>query len=74
MITVKTGEPYDEWHVKKLGLEAGLECVRSFEFHPSDYPGYEHRRTIGFVKGFSDDKNGEITKRSSRTYVFSKKE
>lgn len=29
--------------------------VRSFAFHPSAYPGYEHRRTIGFVKGDNDD-------------------
>lgn len=31
--------------------------LRSYRFYPEAYPGYEHRRTIGYVKG--DDKEKE---------------
>jgi 25S rRNA (uracil2634-N3)-methyltransferase len=34
--------------------------VRSFEFHPEDYPVYEHRRTIGYKEGVSSGKNEDL--------------
>lgn len=35
--------------------------VRSFEFSPADYEGYEHRRTIGFKEGVSSNANDDLT-------------
>jgi 25S rRNA (uracil2634-N3)-methyltransferase len=74
MVTVKTGDPYDSWNIKKLAYNAGLVCVRSFEFCPADYEGYAHRRTIGFKEGLSDASNAEITKNPARTWMFRKKD
>lgn len=34
--------------------------VRSFEFSPADYEGYEHRRTIGFKEGVSSGANDDL--------------
>jgi len=34
--------------------------LRSFAFHASLYPGYAHRRTIGFQPGLSAEQNEEI--------------
>jgi 25S rRNA (uracil2634-N3)-methyltransferase len=34
------------------------------------YPGYTHRRTIGFEEGFSAADNQEIKKQGAKTYVF----
>lgn len=34
--------------------------LRSFEFNPMDYEGYEHRRTIGFKEGVSSGKNEDL--------------
>ena len=33
---------------------------RSFEFVPSDWPGYSHRRTVGFVEGLSTSNNEDF--------------
>ncbi|KAI8919695.1 hypothetical protein BC831DRAFT_391221, partial [Entophlyctis helioformis] len=70
-VTVKTGVPYDLWDVKRLGREAGLLAVKSFNFCPDQFPGYEHRRTIGFEEGLSVTDNSEITKKAPRTFAFS---
>lgn len=37
--------------------------IRSFVFHSTLYPGYAHRRTIGFVEGVSKDDSLEIDER-----------
>lgn len=37
--------------------------LRSFAFHPTLYPGYAHRRTIGFKDGVSKSENEEIDSR-----------
>ncbi|SCZ89779.1 BZ3500_MvSof-1268-A1-R1_Chr9g10590 [Microbotryum saponariae] len=34
--------------------------VRSFEFDPNDWQGYEHRRTVGFKEGVSSEKNDDL--------------
>ena len=34
--------------------------LRSFEFSPADYEGYEHRRTVGFKDGVSSGKNEDL--------------
>eukprot|EP00041_Stephanoeca_diplocostata_P012970 m.220582 g.220582 ORF g.220582 m.220582 type:complete len:291 (-) comp19167_c2_seq8:2214-3086(-) len=70
-ITVKRGEPYDSWAVPKLGAQTpGLRLKNSFPFLPSKYPGYAHRRTLGFQEGISTDGNKDILKSGCKTYVF----
>ncbi|CAG8515055.1 10233_t:CDS:2 [Acaulospora morrowiae] len=49
LITIKTGLPYDNWNIKKIIKSTGALAVReTLPFNVSQYPGYEHRRTLGF--------------------------
>ncbi|KAG0201298.1 hypothetical protein BGX28_005823 [Mortierella sp. GBA30] len=73
-VTVKTGLPYDLWNIKRLATGTGLLGNKtSFPFKPEQYPGYEHRRTIGFKEGVSQGENAEILNKSPKTFVFVKK-
>ncbi|KAI7820846.1 hypothetical protein BC939DRAFT_399180 [Gamsiella multidivaricata] len=73
-VTVKTGIPYDLWNIKRLATGTGLLGVKtSFPFRPEQYPGYEHRRTIGFKEGVSQGENAEIKDKNPKTFVFVKK-
>ncbi|KAI9209919.1 uncharacterized protein BJ171DRAFT_418261 [Polychytrium aggregatum] len=70
-VTLKEGEPYESWRIKKLAQMTGLlKCATSFEFVPQIYPGYAHRRTIGFQEGISKDHNEELQLKRCRTFVF----
>ncbi|KAI9139580.1 hypothetical protein BKA69DRAFT_623891 [Paraphysoderma sedebokerense] len=72
-VTIKEGEPYINWNIKQIAKSTGmLKTVMSFEFNPSLYPRYSHRRTIGFQEGLSKDANEEISsdKKKSRSYIF----
>ncbi|KAL3900204.1 MAG: hypothetical protein SGCHY_001507 [Lobulomycetales sp.] len=70
-ITTKTGDPYDLWDIKKIAKKLGLECKTSFKFFPELYPGYKHRRTLGWKEGVSADDNSEILKGGPpRTFCF----
>jgi 25S rRNA (uracil2634-N3)-methyltransferase len=71
-VTIKQVEPYTLWRVKELAAENGLVCSRSFEFCPTLYPGYSHRRTLGFVEGVSSEKNEELIGKNCRTFCFSR--
>ncbi|KAI9149750.1 hypothetical protein H9P43_009929 [Blastocladiella emersonii ATCC 22665] len=68
VVTVKAGNPYDLWGVKRLAKMSGLITKASFPFFPDLYPGYEHRRTLGFDAKISAAANAEI--RHARTYIF----
>ncbi|KAI8598291.1 hypothetical protein EDD21DRAFT_309614 [Dissophora ornata] len=73
-VTVKTGLPYDLWNIKRLATGSGLLGNKtSFPFKPQQYPGYEHRRTIGFKDGVSQGDNVEIVDKSPKTFVFVKR-
>ncbi|KAJ3042263.1 hypothetical protein HDV00_007630 [Rhizophlyctis rosea] len=73
-VTLKEGEPYDSWDIRaQAKTTESLACVRSFEFVPTLYPEYEHRRTIGFLDGVSSTQNEEISRGLCRTYVFQRK-
>ncbi|KAF9926586.1 hypothetical protein FBU30_003834 [Linnemannia zychae] len=73
-VTVKTGLPYDLWNIKRLATSTGLLGLKtSFPFKPEQYPGYEHRRTIGFKEGISQGDNAEIINKNPKTFVFIKK-
>ena len=69
-ITVKNGMPYDSWDVKGIAKLCGLTCKTSFTFDAGMYPGYAHRRTLGFQEGLSKSDNEEIKVNGSRTYIF----
>ncbi|KAK9766299.1 hypothetical protein K7432_004729 [Basidiobolus ranarum] len=73
-LALKTGKPYDLWNIKELAKSStnnSLITKTSFPFLPEKYPGYEHRRTLGFKEGLSVGDNEEITSKNPRTYVFS---
>mmetsp|Transcript_16383 Transcript_16383/g.45646 ORF Transcript_16383/g.45646 Transcript_16383/m.45646 type:complete len:320 (-) Transcript_16383:220-1179(-) len=72
-VTVKTGKPYDQWQVCSLAHRATagrLQLKSSCTFLASDFPGYAHRRTIGFKDGLSATANEEIMHHNPRTYVW----
>ncbi|KAG0232943.1 hypothetical protein BGW41_001690 [Actinomortierella wolfii] len=74
LVTIKTGNPYDLWNIKRLAVGTGLLGNKtSFPFHAELYPGYEHRRTIGFKEGISQAGNAEILNKKPKTYVFVKR-
>ena len=70
-VTLKQVEPYTLWKVKELAVDNALACVRSFEFDPATYPGYVHRRTLGFEPGLSREQNEELIGKGCRTFCFS---
>ncbi|RKP26313.1 hypothetical protein SYNPS1DRAFT_27986 [Syncephalis pseudoplumigaleata] len=73
-VSLKSGEPYNSWQVRKLARAHGLACVRSMAFRPECYPGYAHRRTLGFKEGVSASGNEEIMDKNPRMLIFARKE
>jgi len=69
-VTLKSGEPYDSWEVVKLARNQGLTLRDCIVFDPDLYPGYAHRRTLGFEEGISHDSNLEIKRKLCKTYLF----
>ncbi|KAJ1930250.1 hypothetical protein IWQ60_000494 [Tieghemiomyces parasiticus] len=70
-LATKTGMPYDLWRVRDVAHNTGqLVCTKCDLFYPDHFPGYEHRRTLGFQEGRSVAQNAEITKAKARLYVF----
>ncbi|KAL3163353.1 hypothetical protein ABBQ32_009742 [Trebouxia sp. C0010 RCD-2024] len=71
-VTLKDGRPYSLWNVVSLAHHAtqGMLILKTTcAFHPADYPGYGHRRTLGFKEGESKQNNEEI-QGANKTYVF----
>jgi len=56
--------------MKSIAKSEGLTCLTSYVFDPTLYPGYEHRRTLGFKSGVSIGDNEEIAYTKCRTFVF----
>jgi 25S rRNA (uracil2634-N3)-methyltransferase len=71
-ITLKGGMPYDMWQVKRLARLAGLICQTSFAFDPKAYPGYAHRRTLGFQDALSKLENEELLGKDCRTFILTR--
>ncbi|KAJ1654415.1 hypothetical protein IWQ61_005650 [Dispira simplex] len=72
-IVTKTHRPYHLWQVRQLAQSSGkLVCQYATRFYPELFPGYEHRRTLGFQEGLSVGDNEEIMKSPPRLYVFVK--
>ena len=74
MVTIKIGDPYDGWKVPSIALDTGLFQVRSsIPFSPKDFPGYEHRRTLGApTNELEANLDIDSFKTSARTLVFIK--
>lgn len=84
LITLLSQPPYSLWDIKGLATRPPPVCPgtreaqprytlkRSFEFVPAVWPGYAHRRTIGWREGLSKDDNEEIVGRigKARTWEF----
>lgn len=58
-----------QWGVAGLARSTGLDLLCAERFAPEAWPGYRHRRTLGFLDGLSDDSNKEIAG-GARTYTF----
>lgn len=64
-LTLWSGDPYDDWNVKKLAASTGkLALLESFAFDASRYTNYRHCRTIGHVP------KEDAFLRPARTFVF----
>ncbi|GBC10520.1 hypothetical protein RclHR1_00970021 [Rhizophagus clarus] len=74
-VTMKTVEPYNQWNIKQLAKSTGhLAIKESIDFIPNQYPGYEHRRTLGYQKGKSKNSNDEILSKKPKTIIICRKE
>ncbi|KAJ2729656.1 hypothetical protein IW152_005534 [Coemansia sp. BCRC 34962] len=69
-VTLKSGLPYDQWNIKRLAKECGLISHTTHPFELDAFPGYEHRRTLGFKQGLSKDENREIRDKAPKLYAF----
>jgi len=73
-IALKGGEPYKSWKVVQL-VQATcpeLEFQTAIPFSIPAWPGYAHRRTVGFDERFSKSDSEEVSK-GSKVYVFVKR-
>lgn len=74
-VTLKTCKPYNLWAVKSLVKAKGVLAVKkTAPFYPDDFPGYEHRRTLGFKEGLSKGGNAEILSSEPKRYTFVRNE
>ncbi|KAJ2498430.1 hypothetical protein GGH96_004345 [Coemansia sp. RSA 1972] len=69
-VALKSGLPYANWNIRQLARSCGLVTRISHPFNLAAYPGYEHRRTLGFKHGVSKDGNTEIANKEPKTHVF----
>ena len=88
LVTLLDQAPYTLWALRQLatrppasipngkavyrGPQPRYALVRSFQFVPAAYPGYAHRRTLGWKEGLSKSDNEEIVGRKGvpRTWEF----
>ncbi|KAI8319081.1 hypothetical protein GQ54DRAFT_299627 [Martensiomyces pterosporus] len=69
-VSLKSGLPYAHWNIRQLARECGLRGHATYPFELQAFPGYEHRRTLGFKEGLSKDENQEIRDKEPKIYVF----
>eukprot|EP00392_Amoebophrya_sp_AT5.2_P001151 g1153.t1 len=72
-VTLKCNETYRDWKIAQCcakGSNGKLKIKNAFDFDPRCFPGYAHRRTIGFKENLSAKDNEEILKTGAKTYVF----
>ncbi|KAJ2840618.1 hypothetical protein J3B02_006199, partial [Coemansia erecta] len=69
-VTLKSGPPYSHWNVRQLAKDSGLVSLSTVPFDLEAFPGYEHRRTLGFKDGVSRSENQEIRNKDPKIYMF----
>ncbi|KAJ2358237.1 hypothetical protein GGF43_000951 [Coemansia sp. RSA 2618] len=69
-VALKSGKPYDHWNIKQLARTCSLYPGPTRPFDVDAYPGYAHRRTLGFKDGVSKDGNKEISDKNPKLYSF----
>ncbi|KAJ1882848.1 Meiotic nuclear division protein 1 [Coemansia sp. RSA 486] len=69
-VTLKSGPPYSLWNVRQLAKDSGLSAYSTVPFDLDAFPGYEHRRTLGFKDGVSASENHEIRNKDPKIYMF----
>ncbi|KAJ2363667.1 hypothetical protein IW150_006673, partial [Coemansia sp. RSA 2607] len=69
-VTLKSGAPYVHWNVRQLAKDSGLVSHTTMPFDVRMFPGYAHRRTLGFKQGVSSDANQEIRDKDPRIHAF----
>ena len=73
-VTLKRGQPYDDWKLAALGRSEGLDLKTQIEFMAQLFPGYQHRRTLGAASKSTEEggpaKNQDISKKGAHTFVF----
>ena len=70
-VTLKKGQPYDSWNIVTIAKMCGYRVLHCSPFHPSKFPGYAHRRSIGDAHAgdaSAHEPNAEIA--GARTYVL----
>jgi hypothetical protein len=50
--------------------EIALRLRNVVPFVPARWPGYRHRRTLGFAAGLSAEDNEDVAAAGARTFVF----
>lgn len=71
-VTLKAGKPYSLWNIVSLAHHstAGALSLKTTRlFQAANFPGYTHRRTLGYQEGVSHVGNGDIDS-GSNTYIF----
>ena len=68
-LTVKRGQPYTSWNMTRLIRSVSGYKFTCTPFYTRLYPGYVHRRTIGYRDDISSDNNVDISK-GALTYVI----
>ncbi|PVU91737.1 hypothetical protein BB561_004240 [Smittium simulii] len=73
-VTLKSGEPYNSWNIRSICKKSQkLMLKTTVPFIPANYPGYEHRRTKGFIEGTSKNENLEIIANKPKTFILTLK-
>ena len=60
-VTLKKGEPYDSWNIKRIARTAhcGIRLKTAFDFYHTMYDGYEHRRTLGGLEELLEERSDD---------------
>eukprot|EP00933_Yihiella_yeosuensis_P076098 TRINITY_DN8571_c0_g2_i1.p1 TRINITY_DN8571_c0_g2~~TRINITY_DN8571_c0_g2_i1.p1 ORF type:complete len:329 (+),score=75.32 TRINITY_DN8571_c0_g2_i1:98-1084(+) len=74
-VALKAGEPYKSWKIVQMAKAGAPELTlrNAVQFSLTAWPGYAHRRTVGFNEKFSK-KDSEELQKGAKVYVFVKGE
>eukprot|EP00931_Biecheleriopsis_adriatica_P111206 TRINITY_DN85563_c0_g1_i1.p1 TRINITY_DN85563_c0_g1~~TRINITY_DN85563_c0_g1_i1.p1 ORF type:complete len:356 (+),score=114.87 TRINITY_DN85563_c0_g1_i1:35-1069(+) len=69
-VALKHGEPYKSWRIVQVAkVVETLSLQTVIPFAISAWPGYAHRRTVGFEERFSKRDSEELAK-GAKVYIF----